>query len=128
MIGKLAALMTAVITIGLLLGLLVRPLFAPWALASAIFVLNYGMSLPFMPLIGRLNAAAAAGIAVISFLIRFGLIGLGLLLVALALPQYFVSTAICFLAVYTVFLGLEIFVGLKGRAGFGQEVKRERAA
>ncbi len=120
--------MTAVIAVGLLLGLAVRPLLAPWALAAAVFILNYGLSLPFMPMIGRLSAAAAAGLAMISFLIRFGLIGLGLLLVALALPHYFVSTAVCFLVIYTAFLGLEIIVGLRGRTGFGREVKRERAA
>ncbi len=128
MVGKLATMMTAVIAVGLLLGLVVRPLFAPWALAAAIFAVNYGLSLPFMPLIGRVSAGAAAGVAVLSFLLRFGLIGLGLLLVALALPQYFVSTAICFLVAYTAFLGLEIFVGLRGRTGFKREVKRERAA
>ena len=123
MVGKLASLMTVVIGVGLLVGVLDRPLFAPWALAAGIFAVNYGLSLPFMPLIARLNAGAAAGVAILSFLIRFGLIGLGLLLVALALPNYFVMTSICFLVVYTAFLTLEIFVGLRSRAGLKQGVK-----
>ena len=124
MAGKLATMMTIVIAAGMLVGLLVHALLLPWLLSSAIFVVNYALSLLFLAPMARLQAGAAAGVAVLSFLIRFGLIGLGLLLVALALPQYFLATAICFLAVYSAFLLLEIFVGLKGRA----DVKREAEA
>ena len=115
MAGKMATLMAAVIGVGLLAGMFVRPLLVPWMLSAAIFIVNYGLSLLFLQSMGRLKAGAAAGVAVLSFLIRFGLIGMGLLLVALALPVYFMATALCFLVVYTVFVGLEVIVGLKYR-------------
>ena len=51
-----------------------------------------------------------------SFFLRFGLLALALTGVALALREHFVTTAICFLLVYTLFLVFEIAVGLKGRA------------
>ena len=77
--------------------------------------LTTSVSLFFMKAITRLSTAAAAGVAVMSFVIRFGLLGLALVGVALALPEYFLTTAICFLLVYTLFLVFEIAVGLKGR-------------
>ncbi len=107
--------MTVIALVAIAALLFVHQLLVPWLLSSAIFIMNYAISLLFLQAIGRLKAGAAAGVAVLSFLIRFGLIGLGLLLVALALPDHLLATALCFLAVYTVFLGLEIFVNLKAR-------------
>ena len=100
---------------GLVAGIIVRPLLVPWLLASGLFLANYSISLLFMRAIPRLSNAAAAGVAVMSFFIRFGLLGLALLGVALGLPEYLLTTAICFLLVYTLFLVFEIAVGLKGR-------------
>ncbi len=101
---------------GLVAGIFVRPLLVPWLLASGLFIANYFISLLFMRAISRLTTAAAAGVALVSFFLRFGLLALALVAVALALPQLFLTTAICFLLVYTLFLGLEIVVGLKSRA------------
>ncbi|MDO8736138.1 MAG: hypothetical protein Q7K29_03545, partial [Thermoleophilia bacterium] len=100
---------------GMVAGIIVRPLLVPWLLASCLFLANYSISLLFMRAIPRLSNAAAAGVAVMSFFIRFGLLGLALVGVALALPDQLVTTAICFLVVYTLFLVFEIAVGLKGR-------------
>jgi hypothetical protein len=101
---------------GLVAGIFIRPLLVPWLLASCLFIVNYAISLLFSRAIYRFSVPAAAGIAIMSFVVRFGLIGLALIAVALALKEYFLTTAICFLLVYTLFLGLEIAVGLKGRA------------
>ena len=114
-LGRLTTLAAVIVVVALAALLFVRQLLAPWLLASLILLANLGLSLLFMQAIRRLKAAAAAGVAVLSFLVRFGLIALGLLVVALALPDYLLSTAICFLAVYTVSLGLEIFVNLKAK-------------
>lgn len=100
---------------GMLAGIFVRPLLVPWMLASGLFLVNYAVSVIFLKAIPRLSAPAAAGVAVISFVIRFGLLGLALVGVAVGLKEYFLTTAICFLLVYTLFLVLEIAVGLKGR-------------
>ena len=111
--------MMVFIAAGLAAGVIVRPLLVPWALASCLFLLNYSISLVFMKAIPRLPTAAAAGVALVSFFLRFGLLALALIGVALGLRQYFLTTAICFLLVYTLFLGLEIAVGLKGRSVSG---------
>ncbi|MHB0867679.1 MAG: hypothetical protein ACYC6B_06390 [Thermoleophilia bacterium] len=100
---------------GMVAGIFVRPLLVPWSLASCLFLVNYAVSLLFMRAIPRLSTSAAAGVAVMSFFMRFGLLGLALIGVALALKEYFLTTAICFLLVYTLFLGVEIAVGLKGQ-------------
>jgi hypothetical protein len=115
MAGKLATLMMVIIGAGLLVGMLMRPLLLPWLLASAIFIMNYSLTLLFLRAMGGLKAGAAIGVALLSFLVRFGLIGLGLLLVALALPSHLLATALCFLVVYTAFLSLEIIVALRSR-------------
>lgn len=113
--GALLTLSAIIGLITLAAALFVHPLLVPWLLASLIFTLNYAISLLFLLAINRLKTTAAAGVAVLSFLMRFGLIGLGLLTVALALHDYFLATAICFLVLYTAFLGLEIFVNIKTR-------------
>lgn len=107
--------MMAFLAAGMAAGFLVRPLLVPWILASGLFLLNYSISLFFLRAIPRLSTSAAAGVAVVSFLLRFGLLGLALIGVALALKQYFLITAICFLLVYTLFLVFEIAVGVKGQ-------------
>ncbi|MBE0430021.1 MAG: hypothetical protein IBX61_09170 [Thermoleophilia bacterium] len=107
--------MTAFLAAGLGAGLVVRPLLAPWILASGLFVLNYSVSLFFMRAIPRLSTSAAAGVAVLSFFLRFGLLGIALVGVALGLREYFMTTAVCFLLIYTLFLVFEIAVGLRGR-------------
>ncbi len=104
---------------GLAAGIVVRPLLVPWLLASCLFIANYSISLLFSRAIPRLSVSAAAGVAVTSFLMRFGLMALALIAVALTLKEYFLTTAICFLLVYTLFLGLEIAVGLKSRTVSG---------
>lgn len=101
--------------IGIVSGIFIHSLMVPWLLASALFIVNYILSLFFLGPIARLGTSAAAGLAVVSFMLRFGLLGLGLVAVALALPEYFTVTAICFLVVYTVFFALEIAVGVRGR-------------
>ena len=108
--------MTAFLAAGMVAGLIVRPLLVPWMLASGLFLLNYSVSLIFMRAIPRLSTSAAAGVAVLSFFLRFGLLALALTGVALGLRDYFLTTAVCFLLVYTLFLVFEIAVGLKGRA------------
>lgn len=115
-IGKLTTLMTGFLAAGMIAGIFVRPLLVPWALASVLFLVNYAVSLIFLKAIARLSTAAAAGLALFSFFLRFGLLGLSLVAVALALPQYLLATAICFLLVYTLFMALEIAVGIKGRS------------
>lgn len=109
--------MTLFLAAGMAAGLLVRPLLVPWILASGLFLLNYCVSLFFMRAIPRLSTSAAAGVAVLSFFLRFGLLALALFGVALALRQYFLTTAICFLLAYTLFLVMEIAMGIKGRRG-----------
>jgi len=104
---------------GLVAGIFIRPLLVPWLLASCLFLVNYALSLFFTRALTRLSTAAAAGVAVLSFGIRFGLMGLALIVVALTLKDSFLMTAVCFLLVYTLFLGLEIAVGLKGRTTAG---------
>ncbi|MEK6536175.1 MAG: hypothetical protein AABZ63_01675 [Actinomycetota bacterium] len=118
-VRKLTTVMMVFIAAGLVAGIFIRPLLVPWLLASSLFILNYSLSLLFMRPISRLAAGAAAGVALVSFFLRFGLLGLGLIAMALALPEYFLTTAICFLLVYTLFMGLEIAVGIKGRAARG---------
>lgn len=112
---KLTSLIAAFIGIGFFAGMFYRPLLVPWMLASGIFLVNYALSLLFFQAITRLSTSAAAGVAVISFLLRFGLMGLGLLGVALVLPEYLVATAICFLVVYTIFFAFELSMGVRGR-------------
>ena len=113
---KLTTILMLFLATGLVAGIFIRPLLVPWLLASCLFIANYAISLFFLRAINRLSTGAAAGIAIMSFIIRFGLLGLALVTVALTLPQYFLTTAVCFLLVYTLFLGLEIAVGIKGRA------------
>lgn len=107
--------MMVTLAVGMVAGLVVRPLLVPWLLASCLFIVNYFLSLLFLKAIARLGTSAAAGVAVLSFFIRFTLMGLALVAVALALREYFVTTAVCFLLVYTLFMCLEIAAGLKGR-------------
>lgn len=114
-VRKLTTLMMVFLAAGLVAGMIVRPLLVPWLLASCLFLVNYSISLLFMRAIPRLSNAAAAGVAVMSFFLRFGLLGLALVGVALGLPEYLLTTAVCFLLVYTLFLIFEIAVGLKGR-------------
>jgi hypothetical protein len=114
-VRKLTTLMMVFLAAGLVAGMIVRPLLIPWLLASCLFLANYFLSMLFMRAIPKLSNAAAAGVAVMSFFIRFGLLGLALVGVALGLPEYFLTTAICFLLVYTLFLVFEIAVGLKSR-------------
>jgi hypothetical protein len=114
-VRKLTTVMMVFIAAGMVAGIFIRPLLVPWLLSSSLFILNYSLSLLFMRPISRLATGAAAGVALLSFFLRFGLLGLGLIAMALALPEYFLTTAICFLVVYTLFLGLEIAVGIKGR-------------
>lgn len=113
-VRKLTTVMMVLIAAGMVAGIFIRPLLVPWLLSSALFILNYSLSLLFMRPISQLATSAAAGVALLSFFLRFGLLGLGLIAVALALPEYFLTTAICFLLVYTLFLGLEIAVGIRG--------------
>lgn len=113
-VRKLTTVMMVLIAAGMVAGIFYRPLLVPWLLSSALFILNYSLSLLFMSPISQLATSAAAGVALLSFFLRFGLLGLGLIAVALALPEYFLTTAICFLLVYTLFLGLEIAVGIRG--------------
>jgi hypothetical protein len=114
-VRKLTTLMMVFLAAGLVAGMFVRPLLVPWLLASCLFLVNYFLSILFMRAIPKLSNAAAAGVAVMSFFIRFGLLALALVGVALALPEYLLTTAICFLLVYTLFLVFEIAVGVKGR-------------
>jgi hypothetical protein len=107
--------MAAIFVLGLVAGLIYQPLLIPWLLASGLFLVNLLVSIFFMAAMSRTKTSVAAGIAVVSFLLRFGLLGIGLVVVALALPEYFLVTAVCFLAVYTIFFGIEIAIGLKGR-------------
>ncbi len=111
----MTTLIAAFIGIGFLAGMFYRPLLVPWLLASGIFLANYALSLVFFKAMTRLSSSAAAGVAVISFMLRFGLMGLALLAVAMALPQYLLATAICFLVVYTFFFAIEISMGIRGR-------------
>ncbi|MFA5802199.1 MAG: hypothetical protein WC911_06950 [Thermoleophilia bacterium] len=101
---------------GVVAGMLYRPLLVPWLLASGLFIVNYFVSMLFMNAATKLKTSAAAGVAVMSFFLRFGLLAIALVTVALTLPDEFLVTAICFLVVYTLFMGVEIAVGLKGRA------------
>jgi len=103
------------VAIGIVAGLLYRPLLVPWLLASSLFIVNYFVSMLFMNAALKLQTGAAAGIAVMSLLLRFGLLGLALLAVALTVPEQFVATSICFLGVYTISLALEIFLGVRSR-------------
>ncbi|RJQ46586.1 MAG: hypothetical protein C4534_02530 [Gaiellales bacterium] len=113
--------MAAIFVLGLAAGVLYRPFLVPWLLASALFLVNFAFSLIFLAAMSRVKASAAAGIAVVSFVVRFGLLGAGLLAVALALPQHFLVTAVCFLTVYTIFFGIEIAIGLRGRNNMVQQ-------
>ncbi len=115
-VRKLTTLMMVFLAAGLAAGIFVRPLLVPWLLASGLFLANYSIQIFFMKAISRLSTAAAAGVAVTSFIMRFGLLGLALVAVALTLREYFLTTAICFLLVYTLSLGFEIALNLKGRA------------
>ena len=111
----MTTLIAAFIGIGFLAGMFYRPLLVPWMLASGLFFANYALSLIFFSAMTRLTTSAAAGVAVMSFMLRFGLMGLGLMAIAMALPEYFLATAICFLVVYTFFFAIEISMGIKGR-------------
>lgn len=113
--------MAAVFVLGLIAGFFVRPFLVPWLLASGLFLVNFVFSLIFLAAMSHVKASAAAGIAVISFMVRFGLLGLGLVAVALTLPEHFLITAVCFLAVYTIFFGIEITIGIKGRTNMIQQ-------
>lgn len=115
-VSKLTTLMMVFLAAGVVAGLAYRPLLVPWLIASCLFIVNYFVSMLFMRGATRLSTGAAAGVAITSFFLRFGLLGLALITVALTLRDQFLATAICFLVVYTLFLGLEIAVGLKGRA------------
>ncbi|MFA6001689.1 MAG: hypothetical protein WC828_06190 [Thermoleophilia bacterium] len=108
--------MMVFLAVGVIAGLIHRPLLVPWLLASCLFIVNYFVSMLFMNAATKLKTSAAAGVAVMSFFLRFGLLALALITVALTLRDQFLATAICFLIVYTLFMGVEIFVGLKGRA------------
>ncbi|GBE57185.1 hypothetical protein BMS3Abin01_00094 [bacterium BMS3Abin01] len=112
---KLTTMSGLLMAAGLAVGMVYRPLLVPWLLASCLFAVNFALSLVFFKAMSRLSTSAAAGVAVISFLLRLGLMGLGLVAIAVALPEYFLFTAVCFLAVYTLFFGLEIALGIKGR-------------
>lgn len=113
--------MVALFVLGLIAGVIVRPFLVPWLLASGLFLVNFIFSLIFLAAMSHVKSSAAAGIAVISFMVRFGLLGLGLLAVALLLPDHFLVTAVCFLAVYTIFFGIEIAIGIKGRTNMIQQ-------
>lgn len=120
--GKLVTVMAAVIGAGSGVGLFVRPVLVPWLLASLLFLVNLGLSLVFFRLLARFSPAAAAGLALLSLALRLGLVALGLLLAGWLLPAYFAATAVSFLVVYTLFVGLEIVMGLKLRPGTGAPV------
>lgn len=113
--------MAVIFLLGLAVGVFYRPFLVPWLLASALFLVNFVLSLFFLAAMSRVTTKAAAALAVVSFLIRFGLLGVGLLAVALALPEHFLVTAVCFLAVYTIFFGIEIAIGLRGRGNMIQQ-------
>lgn len=108
-------LMAVVFGLGLAAGLFYHPFLVPWLLASALFVANFGLSVIFFKGMTRMSTSAAAGLAVVSFMIRLGLLGLGLLAIALTLPDYLLVTAISFLVVYTFFFAFEISIGIRGR-------------
>ena len=112
----MTSLMMGFLAVGVVAGLIYRPLLAPWLLASVLFIVNYFVSLLFMNAATKLKTSAAAGVAVMSFFLRFGLLALALVTIALTLRDQFLATAICFLVVYTLFMFVEIAVGLKGRA------------
>lgn len=113
--------MASLFVLGLVAGIIYRPLLVPWLLASGLFLVNFVFSLLFLAVMSHLKTSAAAGLAVVSFLVRFGLLGAGLLAVAILLPEYFVVTAVCFLVVYTIFFGIEIAIGLRGRNNMMQQ-------
>ena len=107
MMGFLAA--------GIVAGLIYRPLLVPWLVASCLFTINYFVSMLFMNAAANLKVGAAASVAIMSFFLRFGLLGMALVTIALTMRERFLATAICFLVVYTLFMGLEIAVGIRGR-------------
>ncbi len=102
---------------GMLAGILYRPLLVPWLLASGLFLFNYAASLLFLKGMTRLGTGAAAGLAVVSFLLRFVLLGASLVAVALVWPDRLVMTAVSFLVIYTLFFALETAVNLRSSKG-----------
>ena len=114
-------LMAAIFVLGLIAGIVFRSFLVPWLLASGLFLVNFLISLLFLAAMSHVKSGAAAGLALLSFVVRFGLLGAGLLTVALVLPEYLLVTAICFLAVYTIFFGIEIAIGLRGRNNMIQQ-------
>lgn len=117
--GRLALVMAAVVAAGLLMGLMAPVLIAPWLLAAVIFFVNYGLSLAAFRLTLRLGTAAAASMALAAFMLRLAFIGLSLVLVAVYLRDYFLATALSFLVLYTVYLGLEVAMSARQRPGGG---------
>jgi hypothetical protein len=113
--------MVSIFVLGLVAGIFVRPFLVPWLLASLLFLVNFVFSLVFLAAMSNVKTSAAAGIAVLSFVVRFVLLGAGLLTVALILPEHFLITAVCFLAVYTIFFGIEIAIGIRGRNSMIQQ-------
>ena len=78
--------MMVFIAAGLVAGIFIRPLLVPWLLASSLFILNYSLSLLFMRPISRLASRRrrrGAG----EFFPPVRLLGLGLIAMALALPD-----------------------------------------
>jgi hypothetical protein len=123
---KLTTLLGALMAAGLGVGMVYRPLLVPWLLASGLIAVNFALSLLFLRAMAHLGTGAAAGVAVVSFMLRLGLMGLGLVAVAVALPDYLLMTAVCFLAVYTLFFALEIGSSVYGR-GSGSSAQRGEA-
>ena len=117
--GKIIVVMAAVVAAGVVAGLFNRPLLAPWLLSAALFAANLALSLVFFRVLARLSPAAAAGLAMLSLVLRLGLVALGLALVGWLLPGHFAATAVSFLVVYTIFVGAEIAMGLKARPQSG---------
>jgi hypothetical protein len=113
--------MASIFVLGLIAGIFIRPFLVPWLLASGLFLINFAFSLIFLAAMSNVKTTAAAGLAVVSFMIRFGLLGAGLLAVALILPEHLLITAVCFLAVYTIFFGIEIAIGIRGRNNMVQQ-------
>ena len=109
---------------GLAAGMVYRPLLVPWLLASCLIAVNFALSLLFVKAMSRLSTGAAAGVAVISFMLRLGLMGLGLVAVGVALPDYLLMTAICFLIVYTLFFALDIGANIRSRGAVEAPAQR----
>lgn len=118
--GRVALVMAVVVVVaGLPMGLLAPVLAVAWLMAAAIFFINYALALASFRIALRLGAPAAAPVALAGFMLRLAFIGASLVLIAIYLRDYFLPTALNFLILYTVYLGLEVAMGIRQRTGSG---------